>query len=290
LLAVLDSLRIHQWSKNFLLAVPPLLAQVWMEEAVAQAFVLAFVAFSLVASGNYLVNDLIDLEADRGDPIKRHRSLPSGRLPVRRAWLIGSGLIAAGIALAITTSSRSFAALLVAYLLIALAYSTVLKRILVLDVMVLAALYTLRLLAGGAATGVEVSSWLLAFSMFFFVSLAFAKRLAELNLTASDAARIRPRAYVPADREVFAAAGPASGLLSILVLALYVSSEVVRARYTHPDVLWMLCPLLLYWMLRVWFFALRGELDQDPLVFALRDRASYAVIAGVLLVLYFASR
>lgn len=256
---------------------------------VAQQLLLAFVAFCLAASGNYLVNDLIDVESDRRHPAKRQRAIASGRLPVARAAIIGPLLIGAGVALAFIGSTREFALLLLLYLALAFGYSKLFRRMLVLDVMVLAGLYALRLLAGGAAVAVTVSSWLLAFSLFFFVSLAFAKRLAELDATAADDGG-SARAYRARDRDAVATMGPAAGMLSILVLALYVSSEPIRAHYTHPELLWLLCPLLLYWVLRVWFLALRGQLHHDPVVFALRDTASYAVAVAVLGVLVLAAR
>ena len=245
--ALLEALRPHQWSKNLLLAVPALVGQAWLQPGVATQVLLAIAAFSLVASGTYLLNDLLDLEADRGHPDKRRRPFADGRLKPLGGQLGGPLLV---------------------------------------DVILLAGLYSLRLLAGGAAAGVAVSSWLLAFSMFLFLSLALAKRLTELEAAPHVESA---RAYRPRDREAFAAMGPAAGMLSILVLALYVSSEPIRSRYVEPDALWLLCPLLLYWIQRVWFQAQRGELHSDPVVFALRDRASYLVLAGMVAVVYFAT-
>lgn len=289
LIALIESLRIHQWSKNLLLAVPALLGQVLLRPGVARDLALAFLAFGCVASGNYLLNDLMDAESDRRHPRKQQRPIAAGRLPARHAALASAALIGGGLALGFLTLARGFALLLLLYLVLALAYSKIFRRLLVLDAMALAGLYALRLLAGGAAVDVRVSSWLLAFSMFFFVSLAFAKRLTEIEATGRGGGD-SSRAYIARDREAFAVMGPAAGMVSILVLALYVSSEVVRAHYTQPGLLWLLCPLLLYWVLRVWFFALRGELHHDPVVFALRDRMSYAVVLGVLLVLLVAAR
>jgi 4-hydroxybenzoate polyprenyltransferase len=287
--ALLQSLRIHQWSKNILLVVPALLAQVMFTPDVAGRLLVAFVAFGCAASGNYLVNDLTDRESDRQHPAKRERPIAAGRLTAGQAATAGALLIAVGLGLASVALPRKFTLLLLAYLLLALAYSKIFRRVLVLDVMVLAGLYTLRLLAGGAAVDLAVSSWLLAFSMFFFVCLALAKRLAEIDAAGGDETG-SSRAYRLRDRDAFAAMGPAAGMVAILVLALYVSSEPIRAHYTHPDLLWLLCPLLMYWVLRVWFLALRGELHHDPVVFALRDPASYAVIAGVVGVVLLAAR
>ena len=284
--ALLEALRPHQWSKNLLLAVPALVGQAWMQAGVATQVLLAIVAFCLVASGTYLLNDLLDLESDRGHPDKRRRPFADGRLNPLWGQLGGPLLVGLGCGLAVLTLSRDTVVLLLVYVLASAAYTLWLKRVLLVDVILLAGLYSLRLLAGGAAAGVAVSSWLLAFSMFLFLSLALAKRLTELQAAPHLEAG---RAYRPVDREAFAAMGPAAGMLSILVLALYVSSEPIRSRYVEPDALWLLCPLLLYWILRVWFLALRGELHSDPVVFALRDGASYVVLAGMLAVFYLAA-
>lgn len=291
LLSIIESLRVHQWSKNLLLAVPAIVGQVAASPGVPQALLMAFLAFSLAASGNYLLNDLIDIEADRRHPEKRHRALAARTLPVTWAAVIAPVLIAAGVGLAFAFINRPFALMLVAYVMLAIAYSKFFRRLLVLDVMTLASLYTLRLVAGGAAVDVAVSSWLFVFSMFFFVSVAFAKRLTELDSRASVREELDPsRAYIAADRSAFATIGPASGMLAVLVMALYVSTDSIRAHYASPDFLWILCPLLLYWVLRLWIFTLRGELHHDPVVFALQDRASYVVVAAVLAVLYLAAR
>lgn len=290
LASLVESLRIHQWSKNLLLAVPAVVGQVIGRPGVALELFIAFIAFSITASGNYLLNDLVDTEADRRHPEKRERALASGRLPTAWAAVAAPLLIAGGLTMAWTLVNRPFAMMLAAYLVLALAYSKFFKRLLVLDVMTLAAFYAMRLLAGGAAVDVAVSSWLFVFSMFFFVSMALAKRLTELDaLMQRQEERDAARAYVAADRGAFAGIGPASGMIAVLVMSLYVSSDTIRAHWAQPDFLWMLCPLLLYWVLRVWIFALRGELHHDPVVFALRDRVSYAVAGAVLVVLALAA-
>lgn len=283
----MEALRPHQWSKNLLLAIPALVGQVWMQPGVITQVCLAIVAFTLAASGTYVLNDLLDVEADRRHPDKQRRPFADGRLTLMWGRIAGPLLVATGCALALVTLDSTTVRLLVIYVLASAAYSLWLKRVLLLDVILLAGLYSLRLLAGGAAAGVEVSSWLLAFSMFLFLSLAFAKRLTELEAAPHEESA---RAYRPRDRDAFAAMGPASGMLSILVLALYVSSEPVRSRYAQPDLLWLLCPLLLYWILRVWFVALRGDLHHDPVVFALRDGVSYAIVASMIAVFYLATR
>jgi len=291
LLAAFRTLRPHQWSKNLLLIVPAVAAQIWMEPDVVLELVLACVAFSLTASGGYILNDLIDLDADRQHPEKQSRPFASGQLSVSWGFVMGPVLLFSGIAVAYSLVNFQFGTVVVTYALLSAAYSRWIKRVLLLDVMLLAGFYALRLVAGGAAVSVEVSSWLLAFSMFFFLSLAFAKRLMEFDLSAQEhlpSSSARP--YTSVDRDAFRTIGPTCGLMSILVLALYISSDTVQAIYERPQTLWLVCPLLLYWVLRVWFFALRGDLHHDPVVFALRDRVSYAVAGVVLVVLYLASR
>lgn len=289
-LAVLRLLRPHQWSKNLLLFVPAVAAQIWMQPDVVRSLVLAFMALSLAASGGYVINDLIDLNADRHHPEKKTRPFASGQLPV--SWGLGIGLILllSGVATAYGVVGVEFFYIVTLYALLSVAYSLWIKQRLLLDAMVLAGFYALRLVAGGAAVNVEVSSWLLAFSMFFFLSLAFAKRLMEFD--SSDENHLSPgatRPYTAIDRDAFRTIGPTCGLLSILVLALYITSDAVQALYTRPQALWLVCPLLMYWILRVWFVALRGDLHYDPVVFALRDRVSYAVAGAILVVLYLAS-
>ena len=287
---LLRALRPHQWAKNLILLVPAILAQVWSNAGVPTALLAALVAFSLAASGGYVINDLLDVEADRAHPEKRRRPFAAGEISRLSGTVLGVALVLVGIALGITAVNPAFGYLVVVYVVVAVAYSAILKQQLLLDVIVLAGLYTLRLLAGGAATGVEVSGWLLGFAMFFFLSLAFVKRLTELSgAVGSGAGATSGRAYRPEDLDAFRSIGPAAGLLSILVLALYIASDAVLLLYPHARELWLVCPLLLYWILRVWFLALRGELPYDPVIFALRDRVSYLVVAAIGAILYLAS-
>jgi 4-hydroxybenzoate polyprenyltransferase len=285
-MAFIRSLRPYQWSKNLLLAVPPIAAQVWMQPGVLWACLLGIAAFSLAASGAYIINDLTDIDADRRHPDKKHRPFAAGELRPATGLVAGPALLLGGLALAFTGLNNLFGTVLLVYITLALAYSLMLKRLLLVDVIVLAGLYAIRLVAGGAAVGVEVSTWLLAFSMFFFLSIAFAKRLVELDFADAENSG---RAYTRIDADAIRIAGPACGLLSILVLALYISSDVVSAMYAEPRWLWLLCLLMLYWILRVWFLAMRGTLHHDPVIFALRDKVSYLVGIGALLALYLAS-
>jgi 4-hydroxybenzoate polyprenyltransferase len=288
--AVLVSLRPHHWIKNLLLAVPAVLAHVWNAPQSFFSLFVAILTFSLVASAVYVCNDLLDLPADRLHPTKKERPLAKGELPIPTAILLALSLFAAGLILGLALSSDLFLWLVVGYAATALAYSLWLKRCIVLDVVVLAGLYGLRIFAGGAVVGVEVSAWLLAFSGFFFLSLAFAKRYLELALSHHQGIPVingnRPYSY--ADLEIFRIAGTACGLLSVLVLALYINSTAVRTLYRQPNLLWLLCPLLLYWILRTWVLVLRGEADSDPVVFALRDKASLAVAFLTATIVYLA--
>ncbi len=246
----------------------------------------AAAAFCFAASGAYVLNDLLDLEADRRHRTKRHRPFAAGILPRSAGLALLPILLGAALALALATRSADFLGLLGLYLALTTAYSVRLKRIPVLDVLLLAGLYTLRVLAGIAASEVRFSAWLLAFSMFLFLSLAFLKRHAELSLLAAGAPDAdNRRGYRRSDREWLGSMGGASGYLSVLVLALYVNSDQVAALYHHPALLWLICPLLLFWISRMWLLAHRGQLEEDPIVATVRDRTSYAVGALVALIL-----
>lgn len=285
--AWMRAIRVHQWSKNVLVLVPVIMAHRTSEPAVLLAAAVAFLAFSLVSSSVYLANDLIDLEADRGHKSKRSRAFSSGLLSLPSGVFMAVVLLVAGLGLA-AFGGAAFLVMLVGYYAMSFAYSAYLKRTVALDVVLLAGFYTLRIISGGAATGIPVSTWLLAFSMFFFFSLALVKRYSELK---SDAAltptRSTGRGYGVSDLPALAACGIASGLLSVLVLVLYVLSAEVTILYANPERLLLICPLLLYWISRVWILCTRGLMNEDPVVFAVTDAPSYAlgVLAVVLVVL-----
>jgi 4-hydroxybenzoate polyprenyltransferase len=285
----MKGMRAYQWAKNLLVFVPLLTAHIVLHPPSLAAAVLAFIAFSLVASAVYLVNDLADLEDDRRHPTKRLRALASGELPIATAIVLLPLLLAAAAFIA-ALLPWEFGALLVVYVAANLAYSLALKRAALVDVFVLAGLYTTRILAGAAAVEVPVSHWLLAFTMFLFLSLALAKRYVEVaNVAARAEERVGGRGYLAGDGSLLGMLGTASGYLSVLVFALYVTSPQVTMLYRSPAVLWFAVPLLLYWMSRVWFLAHRGALHEDPLLFALRDPASYATGALILAVMIFAT-
>jgi len=280
-LVLLRAIRVHHWAKNLLVFVPLVTAHRVLDAPSAIAAFLAFVAFSLAASAVYLVNDIADIEDDRRHATKRHRAIAAGEL-ARGTALAVAFCFLIGAALAAWPLPRQFADFLGLYLVVNLAYSAGLKRVMLLDVFVLTGFYVLRILAGAAAIEVPVSHWLLAFSLFVFLSLALAKRHVELGgSTARANGRAAGRGYAVGDAPMLGVFGAASGYLSILVFALYITSEQVVAVYRSPPMLWFAVPLLLYWLSRVWLLAHRGELDEDPMLFALRDPASYVVAAGI---------
>lgn len=288
--ALLRALRVHQWIKNLLLFVPVAMAHRVADVGAMRIVVIAFFAFSLCASAVYVLNDLFDLDADRHHPQKRLRPFAAGSIPIQFGVAAIPGLLSAAIALGLLVPNRLFLAELGIYFAITTAYTFWLKRIVIIDVLTLAGLYTMRILAGGAAAEVPVSEWLLAFSTFLFLSLAILKRFAELRMALDrKLADVKGRDYALEDIELLRSVGPASGYLSVLVLALYVSSSQVVELYRTPAALWMICPPLLYWITRMWLLASRGRINGDPIVFAVKDPASYAVGAAVLVTLITAS-
>lgn len=279
---VLGALRVHQWAKNALVFIP-LLAAHAISGATLLAATLAFFSFSLVASGIYLLNDLADLRHDRRHPTKSTRAFASGALPLSWAFPTIPLLLGGGFAIGLLLPGEFLAALL-GYLVLTVAYSVHLKRVLALDTVVLAGLYTTRIAAGGAAVGVRISPWLFAFSMFFFLSLALVKRVAELfALAQRGEIQAGGRGYRAGDIDQAAMLGSASAFTSVLVLALYINSSAVPALYRRPQILWLTCPVLLYWLSRLWILARRGAVVEDPVVFAIKDRVSWLafVLAGL---------
>lgn len=285
----LRALRPHQWSKNILIFVPLILAHRLAEGPLLGKALLAFMAFSLVASAVYVLNDLVDLENDRAHPDKRRRPFAAGDLPVSVGAVAFPLLLLAGVGLAAAVSAE-LAAILAAYFVLTTAYSLRLKKILMADVVFLACLYGVRLLAGSHGLGVHLSHWLLAFSIALFSSLALAKRVTELRvLERQGHTTAAGRGYAAIDREQLASIGSAAAYTSLAILMLYVNSEDVRALYKTPALLWLICPLLQYWMGRILLIANRGELHADPIVFALKDWPSYAVGAASGLVVWLAT-
>lgn len=282
--AVVRLLRPHQWTKNFLLFVPFLLSHQppylhrWVD------LLLAFALFCLAASAGYIINDLHDLSVDRMHPAKKFRPLASGEVSRSVAIVLLVILLAGSALVSIFRLPVLFSTLLGIYLVLTVGYSLLLKARLLVDVFALAILYCLRLLAGGAAIALEVTPWLLAFGVFLFISLAFIKRYTELAQSSSgNAGHLAARDYRVEDMPLIAVFGAISGYMAVLVFAIYLNSETAREQYSQPQLLWLAGFLLLYWVTRVWFIAIRRELHDDPVVFALRDSVSW--IAGILMVL-----
>jgi len=284
--------RIHQWAKNLLIFVPLFLAhRVNVQESLIIS-VLAFFSFSLVASANYLINDLVDLEFDRKHPTKKKRPFASGEL------FIGYGIIA--IPLLFLSSffmfqflPLQFVLLLVMYLFITVLYSLILKKLVLVDVIILAGLYTVRIIAGAFAINVDVTIWLISFSIFIFLSLALAKRYAEIKIikdanpdAVNDGDYILGRGYRLGDLPILHSLGSSSGLLAVLVFALYINSPEIEVLYNVPEVLWLILPVLLFWISRIWLLTYRGVMHEDPVLFALHDKVSI-ISATILLLLLF---
>jgi 4-hydroxybenzoate polyprenyltransferase/phosphoserine phosphatase len=299
--AWLKAIRLHQWAKNVLIFLPVLLAHV-RAVGPSVAALLAFLSFGLAASATYIVNDLLDLEADRHHPRKCRRPFASGDLsPIAgtataAAFFVLSVLVAAFLPRVVSGLSPQFErngqgeflGWLIVYVISTTAYSLRLKRIVLVDVIVLSGLYTIRILAGSAASGVPVSPWLAAFSIFFFLSLAFVKRFSELEgvrlrSEASGTLAVKGRGYRISDLEQIRSFGTSSGYASVLVFLLYIGNLDAAARlYVHTTRLWLLVPVLLLWLSRLWLLASRGELHEDPVVYAITDKRS--LLLGVVVV------
>lgn len=284
--AYIRALRPHQWLKNLLIFVPLLTAHRFHEVNLLGQSLLAFLVFGLCASSIYVLNDLLDLSADRHHSRKRQRPFAAGEIPVDDGLLLIPLLLGFAFGLAMFLPP-AFAGVLALYFILTLGYSFYFKQIVILDVLVLAGLYTVRIIAGSAAVAIWPSFWLLAFSQFLFLSLAMVKRYTELKGVVSGTQRfIKGRDYRVDDLELLTSLGGASGYLAVLVLALYINSNQVKTLYSHPEVIWLLCPLLLYWISRVWLLTHRGMMHDDPIVFALEDWASrflFLAMAAILI-------
>ncbi|MBI2379736.1 MAG: UbiA family prenyltransferase [Gammaproteobacteria bacterium] len=284
----LKALRLHQWLKNLLIFVPLLASHQMLSLASVGTACLAFLLFGLCASSVYLLNDLLDLNDDRHHPRKRHRPLAAGAIPIKAAIRVVPLLLAAAFGGSLLWMPLAFSATLALYYAMTLAYSLQLKRLVMVDVVTLAMLYTSRVIAGTAAIQANLTFWLLAFSMFMFLSLALVKRFAELKAAKLNG-KARGRGYVADDLEVLAQLGSASGYLAVLVLALYIQEPGTQLLYRHPHIIWLACPLLLFWVSRTWLLTHRGQMHDDPVVFAIKDRISLVVGGLFVLVVWLAA-
>lgn len=279
------ALRTHQWSKNILIFLPLLAAQK-LDSISFFSSIIAFVAFCLIASSVYVINDLLDLSADRSHPRKRLRPFASGAIPIAHGNLLVLVLFSVGVA---TAAFLGWIFLLVigTYYVLTIAYSLILKRKIAVDICILTALYSMRLVAGGVATGIELSVWLLAFSMFFFLSLGAVKRQAELvDLVKQSELKAKGRGYEAQDLPIISMISLTAGYISVLVMALYLNSSNILELYQTPQVLWGICCVLIYWLTRVVLLTHRGYMHDDPVVFATRDRISqicFVVMLGLVM-------
>lgn len=271
--------RIHQWAKNLLVFVPLVSAHLLLDLSALLTAFWAFIAFSFTASSVYLVNDLVDIEHDRLHPTKRFRPLASGRLKPTNAQIAAICLLIVAIAIAFIKLSVGFWLALAVYLMLTTSYSLYLKRIIIADVLILAGLYTLRIFAGAVAIGVVPSFWLLAFSTFIFLSLAMIKRCTELQKSESQSkSDVLPgRGYRASDLNILSTFGVASGYIAVLVLALYINDPATAEIYAQPMLIWAACPVLLGWISYVWLLAGRSEIDDDPVVFAIKNPVSLSI-------------
>jgi 4-hydroxybenzoate polyprenyltransferase len=286
--AILRLLRPHQWSKNALLAVPLLASHGAGGAGALRHLLLAIAAFCLCASAVYVLNDLLDVESDRAHPHKCRRPLASGEVTAGAAIILIPALLGAAALIAVWLPAR-FGLLLAGYCALTCLYSYVLKGRVLLDALCLAGLYTLRVIAGAAAAQVPLSFWLLLFSVFLFLSLAFVKRYAELDaLRRAGRLKATGRGYCVDDLSVLQSFGIGAGYLSVLVLALYINSPAIAELYHRPKYVWTLCVLMLYWVSRVWMKAHRGTMNEDPVVYALKDPISIGVGAIAALTVAFA--
>lgn len=281
--AFVRTMRVQHWAKNFLIFVPLLTAHEYENPAAILAASLGFICFSLCASGGYFINDLWDREADRNHEIKRHRPIASGELSPAWGMAGALGLPALSILLAAILLPGKFILVLALYFALSLSYSFYLKQVFTADVLTLSFLYMLRVLAGAVAIGVVLSSWLLAFCIFLFISLAYLKRFVELHKMNGRNDAALGRGYFGADSDTMFILGVANATASVVVLALFINSPEVEREYASRDVLWGLCLVMIFWTNRIWVAARRGDVDEDPVEFALHDRASQ--LAGVLCIL-----
>lgn len=281
--ALFKAMRPHQWMKNLLVFIPLLAAHHYLHMVSVMQALLAFLVFGLAASSVYLLNDLVDVADDRHHTRKRHRPLAAGNLSLLHGWIAWPVLLLLAFALAGPVGGMPwrFMASMGVYVVLTVAYSLRLKQVPIVDVLTLAMLYTLRIIAGAAAIAVPLSFWLLSFSMFIFLSLAFIKRYSELR-AARDAGKVgalRGRGYHPQDLELVSSLGGSAGYTAVLVLALYLQDSHTASLYATPAIIWLACPLLLFWISRAWLIAHRGNMHDDPIVFALKDRLSWVIVA-----------
>jgi len=277
----IKAIRAYQWIKNILIFVPLITSHSLSSIPLLTKAIGAFFAFSFVASAGYLINDLLDLNADRAHPRKQFRPMASGNMPILNGIILAAVLLAGGLILASQLSFLFFLIVLF-YFITSFSYSMYLKRIVLYDVFILALLYSTRVFAGGIVTEVPLSFWLIAFSTFIFLSLAFVKRYSELaQVSGEKGLKSRGREYFPEDISLLQTMGVASGFMSVIVFSLYIDSPDVARLYSQPKILWAISLLFLFWISRIWLITIRGKMTDDPIIFALKDKTSYFIFLFV---------
>ena len=277
----LKQLRVHQWLKNLLVLVPLIVSGYFLDTNAVILSLLGFISFSFLASATYIINDLLDLESDRCHPRKKSRPLAAGSISLIHAVFVALVLFVLAFAIA-TMVNNLFILVLSLYLVLTLTYSFKIKQYIGMDVIALASLYTLRIIAGAVILEVTISFWLLSFSMFIFLSLAMIKRCAELKLLEGERkVQTSGRDYHVEDYLVLMSLGTSSAMLSILMFCFYVNNNVLTDQYQQPELLWLVLPALCYWMMRMWIKTHRGEMRDDPIVFSLKDKGSVVTIGFI---------
>lgn len=280
----LSQLRLHQWLKNLLIFVPVFVSGQYLEQKQLLICFLAFLAFGLLASSTYIINDLLDLESDRLHPRKKNRPLAAANLSILSGLAVSFCLFVTSAVISITLG-LTFSLVLVTYLILTLTYSFKIKRYFGMDVIALASLYTIRIFAGAAVIAVTVSFWLLSFSMFIFLSLALVKRCGELQgLAATDKQQVKGRDYNVTDINVLTSFGSASSLLAILMFCFYINNQALTDQYQQLTLLWLIIPIMGYWLIRMWVKTARGEMHDDPIVFSLKDKGSIVCIFAMVVI------
>lgn len=271
-------IRTYQWVKNFLIFLPLILAHKFLDVNLLLKALVAFFSFSFLASSVYIINDIMDVESDRIHPSKKNRPIASGAVKISSALKVAFILMPLSFIISIFLG-KEFLFVLLTYFITTSCYSFYLKKIMLVDILILSLLYTVRMFAGGVALNIYLSPWLFMFSMFFFFSLACAKRYSELYAVRNNLQdEIKGRGYQAQDLEQIQIFGSSSGYIAILIFALYIQSDISMKLYKTPSFFWALCPIMLYWISRVWLLSHRGQMTQDPIIFALKDKVSYVVL------------
>jgi 4-hydroxybenzoate polyprenyltransferase len=281
----LKAMRVYQWLKNLLLFVPLITSHLIGSVPLFVKTLEAFFLFSFVASAGYLINDLLDLNADRAHPRKKFRALASGKLSIPSVFILAFILFSVGIFFAIKINFLFFIVLL-SYFFLSMIYSLYLKKIILYDIFILTVLYSIRIVAGGIVVNVVLSFWLIAFSVFLFLSLAFVKRCSELiQIGKNNDLKNRGRGYSGEDIILLQIMGIVCGFMSIIVFSLYINSAEVVRLYAQPKILWLISFLFLFWISRIWFYTIRGKMTDDPIIFAVKDITSYFIFLFTALII-----